>query len=357
MEAREIFSSPIYSSSRIRAISGSDKTCSGCSLRHPDNAIPNHNTAKTLNRITPAKYVQISIFTGPMKELFKKLRNYEIRIRKAINSHMQGDFRSVFKGTGLEFDDVRPYQYGDDIRAIDWNVTAKGHGTFIKTFREEKEQTVYFIIDVSASQFIGSALQTKLSLATELCGVLALSAVKESSHVGLICFSDERELFIKPAKGITQAYGIIHALANLKPRSEKTSLSKALTFALSTIHRRSIIILISDFIDTDFERQLKALARVHDVICIRVADARENTLPKLGIVPVMDPEARTTYWVNTSFGKFPARLREIFINRGTSLTLFCRKHQINFISVNTGEDFVPHLLQLFKTRNRTVKKS
>lgn len=223
-----------------------------------------------------------------MKELFKKLRNYEIRIRKAINSHMQGDFRSVFKGTGLEFDDVRPYQYGDDIRAIDWNVTAKGHGTFIKTFREEKEQTVYFIIDVSASQFIGSALQTKLSLATELCGVLALSAVKESSHVGLICFSDERELFIKPAKGITQAYGIVHALANLKPRSEKTSLSKALTFALSTIHRRSIIILISDFIDTDFERQLKALARVHDVICIRVADARENTLPKLGIVPVMD---------------------------------------------------------------------
>lgn len=292
-----------------------------------------------------------------MKELLKKLRNYEIRIRKAINSHMQGDFRSVFKGTGLEFDDVRPYQYGDDIRAIHWNITAKGHGTFIKTFREEKEQTVYFIADVSASQFIGSARQTKLGLTTEICGVLTLSAIKESSHVGLICFSDERELFIKPSKGITQAYRIIQALANLKPRSRKTNLNKALTFALSSIHRRSIIILISDFIDEHFEDKLKALARRHDVVCIRVTDVRESTLPKLGIVPVVDPETHTTHWVNTSFGKFPSRLREIFTGRSTSLALFCRKHQINFISVTTGEDFVPHLLQLFKTRNRTVKKS
>lgn len=292
-----------------------------------------------------------------MKELLKKLRNYEIRIRKAINSHMQGDFRSVFKGTGLEFDDVRPYQYGDDIRAIDWNVSAKGHGTFIKTFREEKEQTVYFIVDVSASQFIGSARQTKLNLTTEICGVLTISAIKESSHVGLICFSDERELFIKPAKGTTQAYRIIQALATLKPRSRKTNLNKALTFALNTIHRRSIIILISDFIDVNFEHKLKALAKIHDVVCIRVADARESKLPSLGIVPVVDTETQTTHWVNTSFGKFPARLREIFAGRTTALALFCRKHQINFISVATGEDFIPHLLQLFKTRNRTARKS
>ncbi|MCS6973396.1 MAG: DUF58 domain-containing protein [Cyclobacteriaceae bacterium] len=292
-----------------------------------------------------------------MKELLKKLRSYEIRIRKAINSHMQGDFRSVFKGTGLEFDDVRPYQYGDDIRAIDWNVTAKGHGTFIKTFREEKEQTVYFIVDVSASQNIGSVQQTKLNLSTEICGVLALSAVKESSHVGLICFSDQRELYLKPAKGLTQAYRMIQAMTNLKPQSKKTSLNKAITFALSTINRRSVIILISDFIDDDYEVKLKALARKHDLVCIRVADEREKKLPPLGIIPVFDAETQTLHWVNTSFGKFPARLKELYEQRSNALSVFCRKNQINFITVQTGEDFVPLLLQLFKTRNRTVKKT
>ena len=158
-----------------------------------------------------------------MRELFKKLRRFEIQIRKAINSQMQGDYRSVFKGTGLEFDDVRPYQYGDDIRTIDWNVSAKGHGTFVKTFREEKEQTVFFILDVSASENIGSEGKTKADIGKEICGVLALSAVKESSHVGLICYSDIKERYIKPTKGHSQAYEIISALVNLKPQSLKTS--------------------------------------------------------------------------------------------------------------------------------------
>lgn len=292
-----------------------------------------------------------------MRELLKKLRNYEIRIRKAINSHMQGDFHSVFKGTGLEFDDVRPYQYGDDIRTIDWNVTAKGHGTFVKTFREEKEQTVYFLIDVSASQHIGTAALTKQSLAAEVCGVLTLSAVKESSHVGLICFSDVRELFLKPAKGLAQAHLIIKKLVELKPASARTSLAKAIGFALSTIHRRSMVILISDFIDEGYEQPLKALARRHDVILIRVADDRERALPALGIVPVRDAETGKIQWVNTSFGHFPAHLRRAFSERGDRLEQFCRKHQINFVTVFTGRDFVPQLLRLFKVRNRSYKKT
>src|SRR6187431_2617181 len=179
-----------------------------------------------------------------MRDLLKKLRKYEIQIRKAINSHMQGDFHSVFKGSGLEFDDVRPYQYGDDIRTIDWNVSAKGHGTFVKTFKEEKEQTVFFILDVSASEDIGSPGKTKVDIGKEICGVLALSAVKESSHVGLICFSDVKEKYLKPIKGQSQAYQIISALVNLKPKSIKTNLSKAISFALNTISRRSVVILI-----------------------------------------------------------------------------------------------------------------
>lgn len=292
-----------------------------------------------------------------MKELVKKLRKYEIQIRKAINSQMQGDFRSVFKGTGLEFDDVRPYQYGDDIRTIDWNVSAKGHGTYVKTFREEKEQTVFFILDVSASQDIGSRGKTKVDIGREICGVLALSAVKESSHVGLICYSDQRELYIKPTKGTLQAYQIIHGLIHLKPRSVQTNLSKAISFALNTVRRRSVIILISDFIDDNYQDNLKALARKHDLVIIHLSDSRETRLPKLGIVPVLDKESGKTLWVNTSFGNFRQHMGERLTQRQTELAHFCRKHQINFLTLDTGEDYVPKLLRLFKVRNKTVKTS
>ena len=160
-----------------------------------------------------------------MKELLKRLRRYEIQIRKAVTSQMQGDFRSLFKGSGLEFDDVRPYQYGDDVRTIDWKVSAKGHGTFVKTFKEEKEQTIFFILDVSASQEIGSEGRNKLDIAKEVCGVLALSGAKESSQLGLICFSDVREKAIKPKKGMAQAYEILHSIVNLKPQSLKTNVT------------------------------------------------------------------------------------------------------------------------------------
>ncbi|MDH4057502.1 MAG: DUF58 domain-containing protein [Cyclobacteriaceae bacterium] len=290
-----------------------------------------------------------------MKDLLKKLRKYEIQIRKAINSQMQGDFHSVFKGTGLEFDDVRPYQYGDDIRTIDWNVTAKGHGTFVKTFREEKEQTVFFILDVSASQEIGSEQRTKVDIGKEICGVLALSAVKESSHVGLICYSDQRELYIKPTKGVSQAYQIIHGIMHLKPLSQKTDLTKAMAFALNTIKRRSVIIMISDFIDDQYEHNLKALARRHDLVIIHISDKLETRLPKLGIIPVMDKESGKTLWINTSFGDFRQKISHRLEERRDFLSNFCKRHQINFISLDTDEDFVPKLLRLFKVRNRTVK--
>lgn len=291
-----------------------------------------------------------------MKELLKKLRRYEIQIRKAINSQMQGDFHSIFKGTGLEFDDVRPYQYGDDIRTIDWNVSAKGHGTFVKTFREEKEQTIYFILDVSASQFIGTPGRTKYDIAKEICGVLALSGTKEASQVGLICYSDEREKFLKPKKGMGQAYEIIHHLNQLTPRSLRTNLNKAITFALNAIRRRSVIVMISDFIDEDYQHHLKSLARKHDLVMIQVSDKRETQLPKLGIIPILDKETKRTLWVNTSFGNFRDTIIGHHFDRQKSLIDFSRKHQINFLSISTDEDYVPKLLRLFKVRNKTVKR-
>lgn len=290
-----------------------------------------------------------------MKEVLKKLRKYEIQIRKAINSQMQGDFHSVFKGTGLEFDDVRPYQYGDDIRTIDWNVSAKGHGTFVKTFREEKEQTVFFVLDVSASEDIGSIGQTKADIGKEICGVLALSAVKESSHVGMICYSDQKEKYIKPTKGAAQAYEIIYTLASLKPKSLKTNLSKAIAFALNSIRRRSVVILISDFIDDGYLHNLKALARRHDLVMIHISDKRETGLPKLGIIPVEDKETKKTLWINTSFGDFRKKIKDRHDSRKAELTDFSKKHQINFISLDTEENYVPKLLRLFKVRNKSLK--
>jgi len=290
-----------------------------------------------------------------MKELVKKLRKYEIQIRKAINSQMQGDFHSIFKGSGLEFDDVRPYQYGDDIRTIDWNVTAKGHGTFVKTFREEKEQTVFFILDVSASQNIGSPGKTKADIGREICGVLALSAVKESSHVGLICYSDKKELYLRPTKGTLQAYQIIKGLVELNPLSLRTNLTRAIAFALNSIKRRSVVILISDFIDEGYEHNLKALARRHDLVIVHISDKRESKLPKLGIIPVLDKETNKTLWINTSFGDFRTKVSNQLTERQASLEKFCRKHEVNFASLDTDEDYVPKLLRLFKVRNRSRK--
>lgn len=270
---------------------------------------------------------------------------------------MQGDFRSIFKGSGLEFDDVRPYQYGDDIRTIDWNVSAKGHGTFVKTFREEKEQTVFFILDVSASEDIGNPGRTKADVAKEICGVLALSSVKESSHVGLICFSDIKEKYLKPTKGHSQAYEIVSTLAKLKPRSLKTNLNKAISFTLNIIKRRSVVILISDFIDEGYFNNLKSLARRHDLVVIQVSDKRETRLPKLGIIPVIDKESRRTMWINTSFGDFREKIVKRYEARRNELEAFSRKHEINFVTIDTEEDYVPKLLKLFKVRNKSLKTS
>ncbi len=292
-----------------------------------------------------------------MKELLKKLRRYEIQIRKAINSQMQGDFHSIFKGSGLEFDDVRPYQYGDDIRSIDWHVSAKGHGTYVKTFKEEKEQTIFFILDVSASQNIGSPGKTKFDISMEICGVLALSGAKESSQVGLICYSDEREKFMKPKKGIGQAYEIIANLNKLRPRSTKTNLAKAISFALNSVKRKSVIVMISDFIDEGYYHNLQSLARKHDLVIIQITDKRETSLPKLGIIPVLDKESNKTLWINTSFGDFRNRLTNTHTERRAELEKFSRKHQINYLNLTTDEDYVPKLLRLFKVRNKTLKTS
>ncbi len=291
-----------------------------------------------------------------MQELLNKLRRYEIEIRKAITSQMQGNFHSIFKGSGLEFDDVRAYQYGDDTRTIDWNVTAKGHGTFVKTFKEEKEQTVFFILDLSASQEIGARGKQKIDVAKEICGVLTLSAVKESSQVGLIGFTDQPELSIKPLKGKKHAYQIITNLFNYQAISKRTNLNKAIAFVLNLVKRRSVMVLISDFIDDNYWKNLKALSKKHDLVIIHLFDNRESNLPRLGIIPLYDKETGKTHWINTSSSSFRKKLVDTFDSNQNELRQFCKKHQVNYLSLNTQENYVPMLIKLFKLRNKTKVK-
>ena len=287
-----------------------------------------------------------------MKEVLKKLRRYEIRIRKALTSHMQGDYHSIFKGSGLEFDDVRTYQYGDDVRTIDWNVSAKGHGTYVKTFVESKEQTVYFILDVSASQLIGNPGRQKMDIGKEICGILAFSALKESSQVGLLCYSDQKEKFIKPGKGTKHAYEILSNLYKLKTSSRKTDLQEALKFAIKMIKRKSVVILISDFIDEGYEHNLRAIASKHDLVVIHVSDIRESKLPSLGLIPLYDNESRKTIWVNTSAPNFRSRMKNRYSGQSSDLKELCLKNDANYLSVRTDEDYVPKLIKLFRVRNK-----
>ncbi len=288
-----------------------------------------------------------------MKEILKKLRKYEIRVRKAINSQMQGDFHSIFKGSGLEFDSVRTYQYGDDIRTIDWNVTAKGHGTFVKTFIEEKEQTVLFVLDVSASGEIGKKNQQKIDLGKEITALLSMSAVKESSSVGLLCFSDQKEKYIKPGKGMKHSYEILSSIFSLEPKSKKTDLSKGIKFALSMLKRKAIIFLISDFIDEDYIHSLKGMARKHDLVVVQLFDARESNMPSLGIIPMIEKESGKTIWINSSSSKFKGVLDKTYRKNTAELQDFCKRNDVNYLSVVTGEDYVPKLVKLFRHRNKT----
>ena len=291
-----------------------------------------------------------------MDQLFSKLRKYEIMIRKVANNHLQGEYQSLFKGSGLEFDDLRPYQYGDDVRTIEWKVSAKGHGTFVKTFREDKEQSVYFLLDISGSQDIGQQGNKKIDQGKLIAGVLTLAAVYEGSQIGLISYSDQQEKLILPAKGSKQGVKIIRGIFDHANKSLKTDLNGMFSFALNLIKKRSIIIVISDFIDQDYERSFRALAERHDLVAIQLTDPRESALPALGIIPIFDKERGKTTWVNTAFGSFSKKISETFTIEREYLKELCKKNQINYLALDTTQDIVSPLIDLFKYRNKRMKR-
>ena len=288
-----------------------------------------------------------------LSALVRRLRHLEIRIHKAVEAQLQGDFHSVFRGTGLEVDEVRLYQYGDEVRAIDWAVSSKGHGTFVKTYKEEREQQVLLLLDVSASlAAVGDRRCRKLDVGRDLAGLLALSAARQDSPLGLLAFSDQKELYLPPAKGPRAAYALIQRLFALRPVSGQTALGAGIRQALGLLKHRSLVIIISDFIDLNYERELTMLARQHELIVVQLQAPREENFPALGIVPLRDAETGRTQWVNTSSAMFRARHNADARQQQEALSQLCRRQRAGFLALRTDGDFVPQLVNLFRHRNR-----
>ena len=273
-----------------------------------------------------------------------------------INTSLQGDFRSVFKGSGLDFHEVRSYQYGDDVKSINWNVSAKGHGIFVNTFKEEKDQLVMFFLDVSASQQIGNTGSTKMDRSKELAILLGLSSMDENSRTGLVCFSDTVEHYMKPSKGPVHYYDFTRSIINLTPRSRRTSIVNAIKFGQSVLKKKGIVFFISDFLDGDYFPRLRSMALKHDVILIHLFDRREVEFPKLGIIPLKDKESGRTVWQNTSSGRFQKKIAGTYKSKSEDLEQFCRENNINYLHVDTREDYIPKLISLFSARNRSKSR-
>jgi uncharacterized protein (DUF58 family) len=285
-------------------------------------------------------------------KILSKLIRYEIMIRKAVNGHLDGKFKSIFKGAGLEFSDLRTYTYGDDLRMIDWNASSKGHGMFVKLFREEKEQQVFFLLDVSGSQKVGRNSFAKIDLAREICGTIAISAINEASKVGLYCFSDKKELFMAPLASKKHGYQLISKLFDLKPLSYNTNIGQALLFALQILKKRSVVILISDFLDQNYAHNLSALARKHDLIVLHMYDAREVKLPRLGIIPMYNLESNKMLWVNTSSAAFRSQMKDNFTKNKEIIEKICKENRANYLAIRPDDNYVEKLIKLFKERKK-----
>ena len=289
--------------------------------------------------------------------LLKKVRKIEIKTKGLSNHIFAGEYHTAFKGRGMAFSEVREYQPGDDVRLIDWNVTARYNNPFVKVFEEEREMTVMLLIDVSASGNFGTSRQFKRELATELAAILAFSAIKNNDKVGVIFFSDRVEQFIPPKKGKSHILRIIREVLAFKPIGKGTDISGALEYFNSVIKKRSICFILSDFMSRPFDKPLKIASKKHDIIALRIHDKREETLPNVGLVPMQDAETEEMIFVDTASKK----LREIFTkNRDSKITALKKLFPscgVDLIDITTGADYVRPLINFFKTRRKRRWKS
>ena len=286
------------------------------------------------------------------KQILKKVKQIEIRTRGLVNDLFGGEYHSVFKGRGMTFSEVREYQPGDDIRLIDWNVTARTSSPFIKVFEEERELTVYLIVDISKSGEFGSRDQLKHEFGAEIASVLGFSAIKNNDKVGLILFSNDIEKYVVPKKGKSHVLRVIRELLYTSPSKNGTSIKVALDYLLKVAKRKSVVFLISDFLDEEYWSSLKVVNRKHDLIGIRLYDPAEMTFPDLGVVKVRDPETGESFWIDTSSNKDMEKLKKQIESKYDQLNKNAKKIGFDLISISTNEDFVDPLLKLFKRREK-----
>lgn len=283
-------------------------------------------------------------------ELLKKVRKIEIKT-KGLSKHIfSGEYHSAFKGRGMSFSEVRDYQYGDDVRNIDWNVTARTGDPHIKIFEEERELTVMLMVDISPSSFFGTVTQMKNELLTELSAVLAFSAINNNDKVGLLLFSDQIETFIPPKKGKQHILRIIRELIDFRPAGKGTDIGKALRYLNNVIKKRSICFLMSDFLTGGYENPLKIVARRHDLIGIHIIDPREEKLPNIGLIRAMDAETGQRQWIDTSSSTVRSTYANWFQQNLTYFSKTFARSRADTISIRTNEPYVRALMQFFKKR-------
>jgi len=287
-------------------------------------------------------------------EILKKIRALEIKTKGLVQTMFAGDYHSVFKGRGMNFEDVREYQPGDEIRAIDWNVTARLGTAFVKKFTEERELTVVLVVDVSASGNFGSVSQSKRELAAEIACVLAFSAIRNNDKVGLLLFSDRVELFIPPKKGRSHTLRIIREILFFEPAGRGTAPALALDYLNNVVTRRAVVFFISDFQTSDFSRELSVSGRRHDFIALHIQDEREENLPNVGIITLEDAETGEQIEINTADRSTRTRFSALAETHRAELYRTLRRNNIDAISLRTGENYLPALRSFFKQRERRL---
>lgn len=284
------------------------------------------------------------------KELLKKVRKIEIKTRRLSDHIFGGEYHSTFKGRGMTFSEVRQYQFGDDVRSIDWNVTARYNEPFVKVFEEERELTMMLLVDVSGSEFFGTKNQFKNEIVTEISATLAFSALQNNDKVGVLLFSDDVELFIPPKKGKTHVLRIIRELLEFKPKSNKTDLGEALKYLTNVMKKKAIVFVLSDFIADDYEKTLKITGNKHDVTGIRVYDEREEEIPNLGVVQMLDAEIGVSQLVNTQSKKVRNSYAEYYRERVNYFKETFTKSGCGVLDCRVDESYVKKLLGYFKRR-------
>lgn len=286
-------------------------------------------------------------------ELIKKVRKVEIKTKGITKQMFSGNYHSAFKGRGIAFSEVREYNVGDDIRTIDWNVTARSNAPHIKIFEEERELTVILLIDISGSENFGTKDSSKRDLITEISAILSFSAIQNNDKIGVIFFSDKIEKFIPPKKGKSHTLRIIRELIELEPTSTKTDLAMALKYFKNVITKSSIVFLISDFVtDSDYQKEMSLVSKRHDAVGIRVFDIKEYTIPNIGIVYFRDPETGKTKLIDTSDKKTRQTYAEYQANLDTRTNKILRSAKVDLIRLRTDESYVNPLINFFKSRDR-----